>query len=97
MMTGLSADIHMLFVLKITCESVRDVESRDFIKQLQKYNLTNREVEILKLVLNDFRNIDIVAKLNISESTVKTHIRNIYRKLGVNHRFELFTLFGQLN
>jgi DNA-binding CsgD family transcriptional regulator len=97
MMTGLSADIHMLFVLKITCESVRDVESRDFIKQLQKYNLTNREIEILKLVLNDFRNIDIVDKLNISESTVKTHIRNIYRKLGVNHRFELFTLFGQLN
>jgi len=56
---------------------------------LGTYDLTDREEEILRLVLRGARNQDIGRKLFISGSTVRNHISNIYRKLGVRTRLEL--------
>jgi ligand-binding sensor domain-containing protein/DNA-binding CsgD family transcriptional regulator len=53
------------------------------------YGLTEREEEILGLVLRGARNRDIEKALFISASTVRNHISNIYRKLGVSSRLEL--------
>ncbi len=50
--------------------------------------LTNRESEILYLIMDGYRNHDISHRLFISKSTVKTHINNIYRKLKVNDRMQ---------
>jgi len=53
------------------------------------YDLTLREREILRLVLQGASNKDIGQKLFISGSTVRNHIYNIYQKLGVRNRIEL--------
>jgi len=54
--------------------------------------LTRKEKEILTLLLNDLSNKEIAEKLFVELSTVKTHINNIYLKLGVRNRSELKAL-----
>jgi len=49
-------------------------------------HLTDREKEILNLIAKGLRNKEISEKLFISEGTVKVHINNILRKLGVSDR-----------
>ena len=48
--------------------------------------LTGRELEILRLVASGSTNGDIARRLWVSEQTVKFHLRNMYRKLGVTNR-----------
>jgi two-component system, NarL family, response regulator DegU len=48
--------------------------------------LTRRELEILTLVADGLPNGDIARRLWITEQTVKFHLSNIYRKLGVSNR-----------
>jgi LuxR family maltose regulon positive regulatory protein len=50
--------------------------------------LTNRELEILELVMQRLSNRDIAAKLFISIQTVKKHLSNIYGKLNVSKRWQ---------
>ena len=50
--------------------------------------LTNRELEILKLVAGGASNGHIARQLWVTEQTVKFHLSNIYRKLGVANRTE---------
>jgi DNA-binding CsgD family transcriptional regulator/streptogramin lyase len=59
------------------------------------YNLTDREQEILRLVLQGASNKDIEQKLFISGSTVRNHIYNMYQKLGVKNRLELINQIGK--
>ena len=55
--------------------------------------LTKREQEVLQLILSGKSNKQISADLSITESTVKTHVRNIYSKHGVASRAELMSSF----
>ena len=48
--------------------------------------LTNREVEILKLLASGMANKQIAYRLKISEKTVRNHVSNTYEKLGINDR-----------
>ena len=48
--------------------------------------LTQRESEVLELVVSGHSNKGVAGKLVVSEDTVKTHIRGLYRKLGVADR-----------
>ena len=50
--------------------------------------LTERELEILRLVAAGAPNSRIAAQLWITEQTVKFHLSNVYRKLGVANRTE---------
>jgi len=50
--------------------------------------LTERELEVLKLVAQGLTNRDIAAELYISENTVKNHVRNILEKLHLHSRME---------
>jgi len=52
-------------------------------------SLTNREREILGLLLRAFDNKSIADKLCLSEGTVKNHIHNIYQKFDVVNRYQL--------
>lgn len=52
----------------------------------QTFNLTNREIEILKAIVDDDTEYAIAMDLEISEHTVRTHVKNIYRKLQVHSR-----------
>ena len=48
--------------------------------------LTNREIEILKLLANGMANKQIAFRLKISEKTVRNHVSNMYEKLGIYDR-----------
>ena len=51
--------------------------------------LTPRESEIVRYVCSGMKNIEVAERLAITESTVKTHLNNIFQKLGVRDRLEL--------
>lgn len=53
-------------------------------------SLTRKEREVLLLMLRRYSNSEIARNLYISLSTVKTHVGNILRKLGIRRRKELF-------
>ncbi|MGE5607580.1 MAG: helix-turn-helix domain-containing protein [Bacteroidota bacterium] len=64
-------------------------------KNLSQYQLTNREKEIIALLIQGIQNREIGQQLFITESTVKTHIQNIYKKLGVQNRVQLVNFFKE--
>lgn len=53
--------------------------------------LTPKETEIIALLLKGLSNRIIAGQLYISENTLKTHLRNIYRKFGVGQKRELLS------
>ncbi|WP_433458882.1 LuxR C-terminal-related transcriptional regulator [Micromonospora sp. CA-248212] len=50
--------------------------------------LTERELTILRYLQSILSNVEIAGELSLSVNTVKTHVRNIYRKLGATRRRE---------
>ena len=48
--------------------------------------LSERELEVLRLLESDLGGPDMARELTVSLATVRTHTRNIYAKLGVNSR-----------
>lgn len=59
----------------------------------KKFSLTEREMEMLRLLLRGKSNKEISALTYVSTDTVKSHLQNIYKKLGVRTRLEAVTLF----
>jgi DNA-binding NarL/FixJ family response regulator len=57
-------------------------------KQQFAPRLTDREMDVLRLVAQGLSNRDIAARLAISENTVKNHVRNILEKLHLRTRME---------
>ena len=58
------------------------------------YDLTPRQREVAALLLAAKTRRQIAGELGLSESTVKMHTSDLYRKLGINSRVELFRLVG---
>ncbi len=56
---------------------------------LAKYGITEREREIILKVVQGKSNADIARELVVSLATVKTHLHNIYAKIGVTSRYNL--------
>jgi LuxR family maltose regulon positive regulatory protein len=59
--------------------------------------LSERELEILRLIADGLLNKEIAQRLIISQATVKRHVANIYGKLGVHHRTEAVARARELN
>lgn len=57
-----------------------------------KYDLTRREQTILKMLMQGNDNDMICSELVITPNTLKKHILNIYRKLGIRNRVQLFKM-----
>ena len=73
---------------KLLTEFASMVKRTDERQQLPTPRLTDREMEVLKLVAKGLINRDIAKELFISENTVKNHIRNMLEKLQLNSRME---------
>ncbi len=80
--------------LRIQINSALDVSqdklnlNQDKINQQLHTPLSEREFDILKLALSEKNNREIGDELFISINTVKTHLKNIYTKIGVSNRKE---------
>ena len=55
-------------------------------------DLTERELEVLALMVEGLNNTQIAGRLTVSSSTIKSHVSNILSKLGVTSRTEAVTL-----
>jgi two-component system NarL family response regulator len=80
----LSPSMAAKLLTEFAAMSKRAAETR----QLPAPRLTEREMEVLRLVAQGLNNRDIGGKLFISENTVKNHIRNILEKLHLHSRME---------
>lgn len=59
---------------------------------MPEFNLTEREREVLDLMVEGLNNTQIAGRLGISPSTIKSHVSNILAKLGATSRTEAVTL-----
>jgi DNA-binding NarL/FixJ family response regulator len=63
--------------------------STDIEDELYMEPLTNREKEVLVLIMNAYENKQIASYLNVQEQTAKNYVHNLYAKLGVSSRMQL--------
>ncbi|MCH6235060.1 response regulator transcription factor [Cognataquiflexum rubidum] len=78
---------------KESFQEVFDTEGKGFYEKLiYHYKLSKREVDIIQLIINQYESTEIADKLNLSPLTVKTHRKNIFRKLGVRNLAGLVAL-----
>jgi DNA-binding CsgD family transcriptional regulator len=56
----------------------------------ERYRISERQMEIINLILAGLSNTEISAKLGIAKKTTETHIFNIYSKLGIDNKIELY-------
>jgi DNA-binding NarL/FixJ family response regulator len=56
------------------------------------YSITDRETEIVSLLLEGKSNKDIAQELYVEEVTIKKHLQNIFKKFSVKSRAELIVL-----
>jgi len=93
----LSFSIYIVFIyLFISRRYFEDFEvvvpsKLDFSKLVQEKGISAREEEIIELLIEGKTNREIASTLFISTNTVKTHIKNIYGKLEVSNRVQLYT------
>lgn len=71
---------------KLLSALLEDTGEIVYSKPANIYDLSNREIELLQAMASGLSNYEISEKLFISEKTVKTHINNIFKKMGVNSR-----------
>lgn len=61
------------------------------------YGLSRREREVLDAVIDGYTLASASKKLGLSDNTVRTYMRRVYIKMGVNDRHELIALLGEYN
>lgn len=94
-------DIYILNILKFHIENMvskiiqtgrRSSVTDNMTDMVLKYELTNREYEVLQFLCHGLSNSEICKELAVSLSTVKKHIYNLYIKTGVQSRTQLINL-----
>ena len=89
---------------QIACVSqlAKQIENILFESRISKavlaFSLSSREEDVLRLIVEGLSNSDIGERLDVSVSTVKKHVYNIFNKAGVYSRTQLLSLvYGMSN
>ncbi len=78
--------------MRLLCE-----EKRPAIVPSESQLLSEREMDVLKLMVKGHRYTDIAAQLFISPNTVRTHVNNVYKKLHLSSKSEMMELARKNN
>lgn len=84
---------HLLTKIRFEYNKESANSAKDIIAVKNELQLTGRELQIVRLVLDGLSNEEISKKLFIEIGTVKKHIHNIYTKLDVKNRIQLVRSF----
>jgi DNA-binding NarL/FixJ family response regulator len=82
---------HVLMLLEKVSQH-RQINLKSF---KERFELTKRQMEILKLLGKGYSNKKIADELYIAEDTVKGHLKHIMKRLGVNTRTEILSMLFQ--
>ena len=83
---NISEKINSQWVESLARACLDRINSRNALLNFRGEQLTHREIEVLKY-LSTSKSIEQIGRtLHISKNTMKTHLRNIYRKLNVSDR-----------
>ena len=76
-------------VADIVISTISDCNISNNKMNLEEYNLTDREIEVLNYICNGFTNGEISKKLDVSINTIKVHVSSIIQKMGVEDRTQV--------
>lgn len=84
---------HLLYSLEKKTGTVPGKEKKLRISEaVEQFCLTNRETTILQSLMRGENTQEISEKLVLSSNTVKKHILNLYKKMGIKNRVQLFKM-----
>ena len=72
---------------------VRLLDDTQWLYVQHRYRLSPRELQVAKHVCRGFANEEIAKSLRIRSGTVKTHLRNIYRRIRVTNKIGMLLTF----
>lgn len=82
--------------LRLSIDNNKKANSKQEVIQLEdyekKYQLTKKELEVLKLIFDGYSNDEISGLLYISPNTLRKHLLHIYNKIGVSSRWGLLKI-----
>jgi len=87
--------LKFFFIKHQTNPGSYSTSSEKFDRVVADLNISERESEIIRLIIEGKSNKEIEELLNISFNTVKNHIYNTYRKLGVNSRSQMIRFISE--
>lgn len=74
----------------LTCIIVEKLRTRDPLSEaVKKHGITNRQSQVLNLLMQGAPNIDIAAQLHIAQTTVEDHVKNIAAKTDARSRSQI--------
>lgn len=88
----LDASISSTVIENIINKPIKTTQNAD----IDRKDLTRRELEIMKLIARGFSNQEIATKLSISSKTVSNHRANILKKLDIHSNLELVRYAAKL-
>ena len=90
----LANQMYKLFILNGIFNNLKI--NKKLNKGKNKFNLTRREIDVVKQIVDGKNNHEVANNLFVSINTVKKHLMNIYKKVDVNNRTELTSLILNL-
>jgi ATP/maltotriose-dependent transcriptional regulator MalT len=85
---NLSTSKKSIWLESLSRLAIDRIQERNRMVKFTGEQLTGREIEVLRYLVTENSITEIGQILHISKNTMKTHLRNIYRKLGVSGRVE---------
>lgn len=85
---------NILYYVDLPSEDLRIKRKKQIA---DKIHLSEREQEIVELIIEGYSNNEVSKRLHITTATVKKHLSNIYEKTGVNRRIQLVNLWNTQN
>ncbi len=85
-----------VFINKRASQNQNTQKEKNYSQKIEELGLSKREYEVLQEVASGLSNREIADKLFVSESTVKTHVSNLFLKLNAQRRTQAIQIAQDL-